>query len=96
MAVQQLAVNVLSNQKDREKLFKMRQEASNSLTRVEAERGLITDMVAEACQELKLPKRLVNKLVKVYHKQNYAEEVALHEDFERLYEAVAKREANVS
>jgi hypothetical protein len=37
-----------------------------------------------------LPKKLVAKMVKVYHKQNYDEEVATHEQFETLYETIVK------
>jgi len=33
---------------------------------------------------------LVAKVVKVYHKQNFDEEVAVHEQFETLYESVIK------
>jgi uncharacterized protein YabN with tetrapyrrole methylase and pyrophosphatase domain len=33
---------------------------------------------------------LVAKLIKVYHKQNYDEEVATHEQFEALYETIVK------
>jgi hypothetical protein len=29
-------------------------------------------------------------LVRVYHKQNFDEEVAVHEQFENLYESVVK------
>jgi hypothetical protein len=29
-------------------------------------------------------------MVKVYHKQNYDEEVATHEQFETLYETIVK------
>jgi TRAP-type uncharacterized transport system substrate-binding protein len=39
---------------------------------------------------MQLPKKLVAKLIKVYHKQNFDEEVAVHEQFETLYETVVK------
>ncbi len=88
MAVQQLAVNVLSNPKDREQLLGVLSECSNALTRIDSEKDLIKEAVKKVCEDLQLPKRLVNKLVKVYHKQNYDEEVATHEQFETLYETV--------
>jgi alkylated DNA repair dioxygenase AlkB len=91
MSVQQLAVNALSNPKDREKLLGVLSECSDSLTRVQSEKDLIRQAVKDVCEELELPKRLVNKLVKVYHKQNYDEEVATHEQFESLYETVVKK-----
>ena len=90
MAVQQLAINVLSNPADKEKLLKVLKTCSDALTRTEAEKDLIREEVKAICEELQLPKRLVNRMVKVYHKQNYDEEVATHEQFETLYETVVK------
>ncbi len=90
MAVQQLEVNILSNPKDREKLLGVLSECSDAMTRIAAEKDLIKEAVKDICEDLELPKRLVNKLVKVYHKQNYDEEVATHEQFETLYETVVK------
>jgi hypothetical protein len=90
MAVQQLSVNVLSNPVDREKLLKVLKECSDSMTRISAEKDLIKETVKDVCEQLELPKRLVNRMVKVYHKQNYDEEVTVHEQFETLYETVVK------
>jgi hypothetical protein len=90
MAVQQLSVNVLSNEADRQKLLKVLKDCSDSMTRMEGEKDLIKEAVKDICEELQLPKRLVNRMVKVYHKQNYDEEVTVHEQFETLYETVVK------
>jgi hypothetical protein len=90
MAVQQLAINKLSNPADKDKLLKVLKTCSDSLARMDAEKDLIREEVKEICQQLELPKRLVNRMVKVYHKQNYDEEVAVHEQFETLYETVVK------
>jgi len=90
MSIQQLAVNQLSNPADREKLLNVLRECSGSLTRMEGEKDFIKEAVTNVCKELQLPKRLVNRLVKVYHKQNYDEEVAVHEQFETLYETIVK------
>lgn len=90
MAVQQLSINQISNPADREKLFKVLQECSGSMTRMEGEKDYIKESVAAIAKDLQLPKKLVAKLVKVYHKQNYDEEVATHEQFEQLYETIVK------
>jgi hypothetical protein len=89
MAVQQLTINQLS-QPDREKLFKIIKECSDSLTRIEGENDFIKESIAAASKNMQLPKKLVARLVKVYHKQNFDEEVAVHEQFETLYETVVK------
>jgi SUMO ligase MMS21 Smc5/6 complex component len=90
MAVQQIAVNILSNEADREKLFKVVKECSDSMTRIEGENNLIKESISDISKQLQLPKKLVSRLVKVYHKQNFDEEVAVHEQFETLYETVVK------
>jgi hypothetical protein len=89
MAVQQLSINQLS-QPDREKLFKIVKECSDSMTRIEGENDFIRESIAETAKQMQLPKKLVAKLVRVYHKQNFDEEVAVHEQFENLYETVIK------
>jgi hypothetical protein len=90
MSVQQIAVNQLSNPADREKLLKVIRECSDSMTRAEAEKDYIRESITEISKVLQLPKRLVARMAKVYHKQNYDEEVAVHEQFETLYETVVK------
>jgi hypothetical protein len=89
MAVQQLTINQLS-QPDREKLFKIIKDCSDSLTRIDGEQDFIRESITETSKQMQLPKKLVAKLVKVYHKQNFDEEVAVHEQFETLYESVVK------
>jgi len=89
MAVQQLSINQLS-QPDREKLFKIIKECSDSMTRIDGEQDFIRESITETSKQMQLPKKLVARLVKVYHKQNFDEEVAVHEQFETLYETVVK------
>lgn len=90
MTVKQMSINSLSNPADREKLLKVIRDCSDSLTRMAAERDLIKESIAEISKQLELPKPLVRKMVKVYFKQNYDEEVAVHDQFETLYETVVK------
>ena len=89
MAVKQLTINQLSDP-DKEKLFKVIKECSDSMTRQDAEKDFVRESIAETSKNMQLPKRLVARLVKVYHKQNFDEEVAVHEQFETLYETVVK------
>lgn len=90
MAVQQLAVNSLSNPADREKLLKVIRECSDAMIRAQAEKDYIKEATSDISKQLQLPKKLVAKMVKVYYKQNYDEEVATHDQFETLYETVVK------
>ena len=84
-----MTINQLS-EPDRDKLFKIIKECSDSMTRQDAEKDFVRESIAETSKNMQLPKRLVARLVKVYHKQNFDEEVAVHEQFETLYETVVK------
>jgi hypothetical protein len=65
-------------------------EASNSLLRIDAEKDLIKNIIDGLYDTYKIPKKTLSKIVKVYHKQNFNEEVALNEEFEDLYQTVTK------
>lgn len=80
----------ISSQADREKIKKMLGEVSNSMTRIEAERDLIKETIKEMSQEFNLPKRTLNRMAKVYHKQNFLREREEHEEFEDLYTTIVE------
>jgi metal-responsive CopG/Arc/MetJ family transcriptional regulator len=67
------------------------QEISNSMLRSEAERDLIREIVKEQSDTLQIPKKVISKIAKTYHKQNLAQEVADHEDFVELYEKITAK-----
>ena len=54
MAVQQLSINQLS-QPDREKLFKIVKECSDSMTRIEGENDFIRESIAETAKQMQIP-----------------------------------------
>ena len=72
------------------KLVGYLKDFSTSLTRVEAERDLQKVLKSDACEEFDISKKIFTKLAKTYHKQNFADEVADHQEFEKLYEEVTK------
>jgi len=64
------------------------QEMSNSMTRVEAEKDhqkAIGDKVLEDCG---VPKKDFNKLARIFHASNLAQEAAKNEEFMSFAEAV--------
>ena len=67
------------------------QEISNSMTRTEAERDLIKEIVKEQSDQLQIPKKIISKIAKTFHKQSLHQEVADHEDFVNLYEKVTSK-----
>jgi hypothetical protein len=90
MSVDQIEVNVLSNPADRQKLLNVLKELSASMARIEGERSFMKEAIADIAEQLQIPKKLVSKMAKVYHKQNFDEEVAVHDQFETLYQTVVK------
>lgn len=65
-------------------------EISSSMTRMEAERDLIREIVKDQSQNLQIPKKIISKIAKTYHKQNLTQEITDHEEFVELYEKVTK------
>lgn len=80
----------ISNPADRAKIKKMLGEVSNSMTRIEGERDLIKETIKEMSQEFNLSKRQLNRMAKVYHKQNFSREKEDHEEFEDLYTSIVE------
>ncbi len=83
-------VIVPSSPEDRKKILDALVEISNSLTRIEAERDLIKDILTSVEDKFELPKKYTRKLAKIYHKQNFTEVQQEQDDVESLYESVAK------
>lgn len=78
----------ISSPVDRKKIRDALQEASNSMIRISAERDLIKEISKDIAEKHELPKKIVNKMIRVYHKQNFSEEQASTSEFETLYEEV--------
>jgi len=83
----------ISSPTDRAKIKKMLAEISGSMTRMEAERDLIRETIKTMSDEFQLPKKTLSRMAKVYHKQNYTQEVAEHEEFEDLYQLIVQEKA---
>jgi hypothetical protein len=75
---------------DRKKIRDAMQEASNSMIRIDAEKDLIKNIVEDLNDAFQIPKKTINKMIRVYHKQNFQEEVASHDEFETLYENITQ------
>ena len=76
---------------DKLKLEGALKEMSTSISRTEAERDFQKNVIADICEEVNVSKKIFRKLAKTYHKQNFDQEVATHEEFEQLYESITKK-----
>ena len=80
--------NIISNPESIKAINKALQEMSASMTRVEAERDLIKDIVETVSEDHGIEKKIFRRMAKVYHKRNFTTEVQEHEEFEVMYENV--------
>ena len=81
---------VTLNDEQKKQLKGAIQEISNSLLRSEAERDLVREIVKEQSAELQIPKKIISKIAKTYHKQSLTQDIQDHEDFVELYDKVTK------
>jgi hypothetical protein len=79
---------VISSSEDRRKIKAVFDEISNSMVRIEAERDYIKEAISELSKNHELPKKILNRMARIYHKQNFIESVAENDDLETLYENV--------
>jgi len=63
-------------------------QISDSLTRIEAERDHIKDILQVVEDKVDVPKKYIRKMARIYHKQNLQEVLSENEDLETLYEVV--------
>lgn len=83
-------VIIPSSPEDRKKILGAIQEISNSLTRIEAERDLIKDILQDIEDKFEMPKKYTRKIAKIYHKQNFTEVQQEQSELETIYETVTK------
>jgi archaellum component FlaC len=79
-----------SSPEDRKKIMNAVQEISNSLSRIESERDLIKEILADVEDKFELPKKYTRKVAKIYHKQNISQIQQEQEDLVSIYETVTK------
>lgn len=80
--------NQLSNPADRKAIYEAIREISNSMTRMEAERDLISETLKDIKEKFELPPKYTRKLARIYHKQNFQEVKAEQEEVETLYDTI--------
>lgn len=76
------------------KLKKSLREMSDVFSMQEAQRETLKEIMNDAYEELKIPKKILRKLAKTYHKRNYSEIVVENEEFELLYTGVVENKDN--
>lgn len=75
----------ISSPVDRKKIKDALIEISDSMTRMEAERDLIKDIVKDVADNYELSKKQITRMAKIYHKQNFSVEQQEMDELESLY-----------
>ena len=83
---------MINNPEDKKKFLNAIVEISNSMTRTEAERDLINEIIKDLSEEFDINKKIIRKIAKAYHKQNLNEEQQDHDEFVELYEEVVSKD----
>lgn len=73
---------------DRKKVQGALKEMSDSMYRISAEKDLQKDIAQRMLDEIGIPKKDFNKLARIYHASNLAEEAARNEEFMEFAEAI--------
>lgn len=61
-------------------------EMSASMFRAGGERDFQKEATKDAAEKFEMKPKVLKKLARVYHKQNFSEEMAEAEEFQKLYE----------
>jgi hypothetical protein len=77
-----------SSDSDKDRIRGCMEEVSNAYTRMEAEREFIKEAINALADDVDIPKKYLNKMARIFHKQNLSEAVGEMEDVEALYETV--------
>lgn len=81
-------VVIPSNPEDRRKVLGALTEMSASFTRMDAERDLQKEILANLEEDFELPKKYMRKVARIYHKQNLIEEKNAFQEVEDIYEGL--------
>jgi len=81
-------MTTISNPTDQVKIKKMLSEISDSFTRIEAERDLIKETIEALSDDFDIEKKILRKMARIFHKQNYSTVEAEQEELALLYESV--------
>lgn len=69
-------------------------ELSDVYTMMEAQKDTEKSIIDSVYEELNIPKKIIKKVARAYHKRNYASVVAEQEEFQLFYEGIASEQQN--
>ena len=81
---------MISSPEDKKKVANAIKEISDSMTRMDAEKDLIKDIIQVTYENYGIDKKHLRKLAAIYHKQNMSEVRNEYDEVESLYEELFK------
>ena len=87
----QSSVVLPSSEGDKTAIRKVLKEVSDSMTRIDSEKDFIKDAVTDLSKTYSIPKASLNKVVKIYHKRNIAEERAKVDEEFYIYDEIFRQ-----
>ena len=81
---------MISTSEDKKKVANAIKEISDSMTRIDAEKDLIKDIIQVTYENHEIDKKHLRKLAAIYHKQNMSEVKTEYDEVETLYEELFK------
>jgi hypothetical protein len=88
-----LTIQTIYGTLDEKKLKELKgaiEEVNNYMNEIEYRQKLIKEIIDLAADNSSIPKKIVSRMAKVYHKQSFQEEVAEHKEFESLFEGITE------
>jgi cobalamin biosynthesis protein CbiG len=81
---------MISSPEDKKRIANAIKELSDCMTRIDAEKELMRDIIQVTYENHGLDKKYVRKLAAIYHKQNMNEVKNEYDEVENLYEQLFK------
>ena len=83
-------ITIPSSEVDKKKIADCIREIDVAMTRIDAERDFIKEAAIALRDAVGVPKKYINRMARIYHKQNLTEVTTEISDLEQLYTEVIK------
>jgi hypothetical protein len=83
-------ITIPSSEADKKKIADCIREIDAAMTRIDSEKDFIREAASALQDAVGVPKKYINKMARIYHKQNLPQVTAEISDLEQLYTEVIK------
>lgn len=87
------AVVIPTNPEDQKKIKDILEYVSNIKHAIAVKNLEIKENVDSIVEQYKIPKKLVNRMIKVYHAESFVKDTAINDTFAVLYETITKQKS---